>query len=219
MPPFGFGLSIASLRGAGAAPFVPTTLMYDPFASASAGIDGRSPAANGGIGASTWEIDTNFSYMTIATGEVRASGDFAAVYYLAQYSNGRFSTVINPTNIGGYDVPVSLRAKANSIVGANNYYEAVFSTQSNSVILVATLPNGFSPFLAFVPVNVSNKLAEIQIVGQVIKVFVNSVEVISYTDTSNLVPDAGYWGFTLSSVDYAGEGYGAYCGPATLTTA
>jgi len=218
MPPFGFGLSIASLRGV-SAPVAPEILMYDPFASVDAGIDGRSPAANGGIGASTWEIDTNFSYMTIATGEVRASGDFAAVYYLAQYSNGRFSTVINPTNIGGYDVPITLRAKANSIVGANNYYEATFSTQSNSVILTATLDSGIVPILAFVFVDVSNKLAEIQVVGQTIKVFVNSVEVISHTDTENYVPNAGYWGFTLSFVEYAGEGYGAYCGPATLTTA
>ncbi len=218
MPPFGFGLSIASLRGV-SAPVAPEILMYDPFASAFAGIDGRSPAANGGIGASTWEIDTNFSNMTINAGEVRASGDFAAVYYLAQYSNGRFSTVINPTNIGGIDVPITLRAKANSIVGANNYYEATFSTQNNSVILTATLASGLSPLLAFTFVNVSNKLAEIQVVGQTIKVFVNSVEVIFHTDTSNYVPNAGYWGFTLSSVQYGGAGYNAYCGPATLTTA
>jgi len=221
MPPFGFGLSIANLRGGGAAgPFVPVVLVQEDWVG-SGNVNNRTPSPISGGG--TWQVD-------IAGG---ANVTFDSSYARAeQYDSGLFRHSVTltdasiiaeviPSYTGGGNTFVA--AWARSTPGGNatptsGYSVLCYDVASGSTpITLRKLVSGVETVLGTSATDPTGQIVTFTVTGSSLTVKVGGTTVIQVTDAS--IATAGYWGYEVeSTADEAGETV-ALVGPVTIQTA
>lgn len=219
MPPFGFGLSMPSLRKTGgAAPFVPVVLVQENWVG-SGSVNGRTPSPTN-YGGGTWQVDPSGYPVDYGSGlafpntvgEV-GTGTFK---HSVTLTDATISSTIQIGSYGGTYATVTVFARSTpgpTGVITDGYY-AVFTTGVNLFKIVSGSPlniaNSFDIDPTGYPVSFT-------VSGSTITVKINNVQVIQITDTSVLT--AGYWGYSVSAALSGEEFFNSAVGPVTIQTA
>ncbi len=220
MPPFGFGLSIANLRGGGAAgPFVPVVLVQENWVG-SGNVQNRTPSPISGGG--FWRVtlgDSPISFdSSLARADQYATGTFRHSVTLTDAS---IIAVLLPSYTGSGNAFVA--AWARSTPGPFTYPTSGYSVKcydaasGSTPITLSKLVSGVTTVLGTSATDPTNSTITFTVAGSSLTVKVNGTTVIQVTDAS--IATAGYWGYELeSTADCAGEAV-AYVGPITVQTA
>jgi len=221
MPPFGFGLSIANLRGGGAAgPFVPVVLVQEDWVG-SGNVNNRTPSPISGGG--TWQVDiAGGSAISFDSSLARADQyDTGLFRHSVTLTDASIIAVVIPSYTGGGNTLVA--AWARSTPGGNNTptsgYSVLCYDSASGVtpITLRKLVSGVETILGTSATDPTNSTLTFTVAGSSLTVKVNGTTVIQVTDAS--IATAGYWGYELeSTADCVGETV-SYVGPITIQTA
>ena len=193
MPPFGFGLSMPSLRkaGGGAAPPAPTVLLTELWVGSDV-VDGKVPTTGGG----TWIAPNN---MTYSSGQAYPdSSSINTAFHSATYTNVRFSGIsFSGTTGPAQNQPLFIYARANANDSASPDCYYVTCNAIPATIVLSKRVGGVATDLGTFAADTANgETVGLQTSGSGIKVYYNDTVVISVIDTA--ITTAGYWGFGLT---------------------
>jgi hypothetical protein len=217
MPPFGFGLSIANLRGGGAAPFVPTVLVTENWAGSGL-VNGKVPTTGGG----TWAASASMSYSGGFAGPGGQLFPTPTAYHSATYTDARFIGFVRPGATGpnqNQPLYIYARGDVNNAVPSNCYYIACNSqtnSSTNGIVLYKRI-SGVDTTLGTLDIYVQDQTVGLEVSGSAIKVYYNGTVAISVTDTA--ITTAGYWGFGLTYGENGEDTGDSSIGAITIQTA
>lgn len=216
MPPFGFGFSMPNVRkAAGAAPFVPVTLVQENWPSGAGGlVSGRTPSPISGGG--TWQIVATEDplFCEYAAARVNVEGGGGTFRHSVALTD---ATIAATVTMDG-DFPSAAQIWARSNPGPTSAITSgYFLYVAPSFVTLNKRVAGVDSQIGSATVEANDVVNSLTVSGSTITVIVNGVQVIQVTDTD--VSAAGYFGC------YAASAYGldsyvyAYIGALTIKTA